>query len=310
MIQSWRIASADQDGLLRRDQALASGLTDAALRWHIRAGGPWQRVLPGLYATFTGELSPRQRLRAGLLHGGPHAQLTAGTAARLHGLRYAPSQAAAVDVLVPASATAQSSGFVLVTHTKSLPAALWVEGMPVSPVDRAVVDASRGLNRLRDVRALLCESVQRRRTTVARLEECLSQGHSAGSALARRVLGDLRAGCGSAPECEMRDLFLTSRILSELDFNMPVVQGDVFLGVPDAQVRRLRLAFECDSREFHDFADAPELTMQRRARFAGAAWFVVPFSPRRIRDDAPGVLTDAEGAYLSRERDLARPPSA
>ncbi len=108
----------------------------------------------------------------------------------------------------------------------------------------------------------------------------------------------------------MRDLFMSSRVLHELEFNRPVVIRGVFLGAPDAQVARLRLAFECDSREFHDFADAPELTMQRRARFAGAGWLVVPFSPRRIRDDAPGVLTDAEGAYLSRERDLAHPMPA
>ena len=105
----------------------------------------------------------------------------------------------------------------------------------------------------------------------------------------------------------MRDLFMSSRVLRGLEFNRPVVCRGVFLGVPDAQVARLRLAFECDSREFHEFGDHPELTMKRRARFARAGWLVVPFSPWRIHNDTPGVLADADGAYLSRERDLARP---
>ena len=312
MIEPWRTACADQEGLLRRDQVLASGLTEATLRWRTRPGGTWQRVLPALYATFTGELSPSQLHRAALLHGGPTAQLTAATATRLHGLRYAPPGTGVVDVLVDASAAAQSTGFVRVTHTTSLPRPWSVNGLPLSPVDRAVVDASRQLRILREVRALLCESVQRRRTTVGHLEACLSQGHSAGSALARRVLGDLRAGCGSAPECEMRELFLSSEVLRDLEFNQPVMHNGVFLGAPDAQVRSLRLAFECDSREFHQLGDGPELTMQRSAGFAAGGWLMVSFSPRRIRDDPRGVLTDAERAYLSRQHDLApdRVPAA
>ena len=306
MPEPWETRCVGQDGLLRRDQALAAGLSEGELRWRLRPGGPWQPVLPAIFATFTGDLSPSQLRRAALLHGGPSAQLTAATASLLHGFRYAPTEAGVVDVLVDARAPARSRGFVLITHTTMLPTPWWLDGMPVSPVDRAVVDASRQLRTLRDVRALLCESVQRRRTTVARLEDCLSQGHTAGSALARRVLGDIYAGCGSAPECEMRDLFMGSRVLRDLEFNQPVVQDGVLLGVPDAQVRRLRLAFECDSREYHEFGDDPELTMCRRAGFAGGGWLVVPFSPWRIRDDPAGVLRDAEGAYLSRERDLAR----
>jgi hypothetical protein len=305
MPEAWEVHSASQDGLLRRDQVLAAGLTDAALRWRIRPGGPWQPVLPALYATFTGQLSQRQLHRAALLHGGPGAQLTAATASRLHGFRYAPPDQGMIDVLVDARASVRSSGFVLVTHTTALPAPWWLDGLPVSPVDRAVIDASRHLRTLRDVRALLCESVQRRRTTVARLDDRLSSGHSAGSALARRVIADLYAECGSAPECEMRDLFMRSRVLHGLEFNQPVVQDGVFLGVPDAQVRRLRLAFEADSREHHEVGDDFEGTMRRRAGFCGAGWLIVPFSPRRIRDDPAGVLGDAEGAYVSRERDVS-----
>ncbi|WP_162605424.1 hypothetical protein [Jiangella ureilytica] len=36
-----------------------------------------------------------------------------------------------------------------------------------------------------------------------------------GGATARRIIKDIDAGCRSAPECELRDLVLTSRILPE-----------------------------------------------------------------------------------------------
>jgi hypothetical protein len=37
-----------QDGLITRAQALASGLSPAAIEHAIRLGGPWRRVLRGV----------------------------------------------------------------------------------------------------------------------------------------------------------------------------------------------------------------------------------------------------------------------
>src|SRR5260221_9461963 len=64
----WLMAS--QRGVLCRAQVLALGLTAQGLRYRIRPGGPWQRLLPGVYLTVTGEPTREQREVAALLYAG------------------------------------------------------------------------------------------------------------------------------------------------------------------------------------------------------------------------------------------------
>jgi hypothetical protein len=46
--------AACQDGIVTRQQALQNGLTVAAVRHLLGRGGRWQRMVTGVYATFTG----------------------------------------------------------------------------------------------------------------------------------------------------------------------------------------------------------------------------------------------------------------
>jgi AbiEi antitoxin C-terminal domain len=64
---------------------LACGTSEGAIR-HKLISGRWQKVHPGVYATFTGELSREASLWAALLHAGPMAWLSHETAAELHGM--------------------------------------------------------------------------------------------------------------------------------------------------------------------------------------------------------------------------------
>ena len=73
-----------QDGLVHRRQLLEAGVTPSALRWHL--GRRRQLVLPGVAATVTGTLTPRQRLVAGQLMAGPEAVISGPTAAAWHGI--------------------------------------------------------------------------------------------------------------------------------------------------------------------------------------------------------------------------------
>ncbi len=54
---SWLLAH--QHGVISRAQVLASGITAEGLRHRVRRGGPWQRLLPGIYLTVTGEADAR-----------------------------------------------------------------------------------------------------------------------------------------------------------------------------------------------------------------------------------------------------------
>ena len=50
-------------------------MTDKALRYRIRRGGPWQRLLPGVYLAVAGTPTIDQRDMAGLLYAGPGRSL-------------------------------------------------------------------------------------------------------------------------------------------------------------------------------------------------------------------------------------------
>ena len=75
---------------------------------------------------------------------------------------------------------------------------------------------------LRTVRAVLCEVVQRGLAVSDDLADTLSRGHSKGSALPRRALGDVVAGCRSAPECDLRDVLAGSSVPDEPVWNQPL----------------------------------------------------------------------------------------
>lgn len=271
--------------MITRQQALAAGMSPDAVKYAIRAGGPWQRVLPGVYSAFDGPLGTLHRLRAALLHAGDGALITGAWGCDMIGLRYGPPITDDVDVLVDHNVSRKRAGFVRFIRTRRMPTGLrWVHEdrlddargsgppldvtlddlapsaspgvIPMAPAARVVVDAVVRADRrppdwksvcpaqrycaecrrgavhnetaLRNVRAVMCELVQRRRATVAELRTEIAGAPRRGGALARRVMADIDAGCRSAPECELRDLVRRSRVLPQPRFNreLPGVRGD------------------------------------------------------------------------------------
>ncbi len=178
-----RRALAGQYGVISRDQALASGLTKSTLRHRIRAGGPWQRILPGMYLATTGSATADQRDMAALLYGGPGSVITAAAALRRLGLP-GPSTRV-VDVLVPAARNREDIDFVRIQRTTRLPAAYLSGCVSFAGPARAVADAARGLPALPAVRAIVASAVQRNRCTVEQLVDELTNGSVRGSALLR-----------------------------------------------------------------------------------------------------------------------------
>jgi hypothetical protein len=266
--------------------------------------GRWQVVLPGVYAKFTGPLADRQRLRAALLHAGEQAMLCGLTAAELHGLRYVPRSNGLVHVLGPSDNKVRSVSSVGVHTATRLPRAWRLAALPLTPPSHAAVDVARRLANLRDVRAVLCEAVQRGLATPDDLERELKDGPSAGSSLPRRALADIAAGCRSAPECEVRDLVRTSTVLPEPRWNQPLRGADDRSLIPDACWPEATLIVEIDSIEWHRFGDLPEATERRRARLAAVGWRVLPVSPRRLREEPRLVLKELKAAFLSGAQEI------
>ncbi|HEY9377019.1 MAG TPA: hypothetical protein VIQ02_07995, partial [Jiangellaceae bacterium] len=200
------------------------------------------------------------KLRAAVLHGGEGSMVTGSANCEMRGLRYGPAALGTVDILVDENCRVRDSGFVRVHRTTRLPATTWwidsenaaardrlppwhvvVDQLapsarpgqiPVAPTGRALVDTLRWMEqastelplpeRLRPVRALLCEAVQRRHCTVDNQATELSRSPRPETALIRLALADVIAGCRSAPECDLRDVVKASRILPEPRWNQPL----------------------------------------------------------------------------------------
>lgn len=294
-----RAVAAQQNGVISRRQCLELGMRDTQLSRAVRPGGRWQRVLPGVYGVVTGPLGQASLVTAGVLLGGPASQVTGLVALTWYGCTYVP-RAAQLDLLIRWETRRRSTGYVRFHRTRRMPPAHVRGGVPLSPVERATLLAARHLGRLAEVRAVMSEVVQRRLTTTDRLADALELEPVAGSALARRVLRDLGAGCLSVPEMELRDLVRRRPALARgVVWNHPVQGGGRRL-VADACWPLARVIVEVDSIAHHGLGDGPERTSRRRAALVAEGWRVLSVSPRRIREEPQLVLDEIEALVLTR----------
>jgi hypothetical protein len=89
-----------QHGVLSRPQAERGGLTRSVIRARLSSGS-WQRLYPGVYATFSGPLPRTAALWAAVHRAGPGAMLSYVTAAEVGGL--IDRQSELIHVTLPSS---------------------------------------------------------------------------------------------------------------------------------------------------------------------------------------------------------------
>ena len=281
--------------MIGRSQALECGLSGSAIDHRVRQDGPWRRLLPGIYATTTGDVTPDQRAMAALLHAGAESVITGATAVRRHRLRC--SGLNEVDVLVPTDVRRHSTGFVRVIHTSRMPEHHYLTGqIRFAPLPRAVADATRGMTRLSDARAVVAEAVQHGRCPLEALIIELNKGPVAGSRFYRIALGEIGDGIRSAAEADLRNLILRSDLETPL-YNPELYAADgSFLGIPDAWWQRAGVAAEVDSRQYHLSPDDYERTTMRHNRMEASGISMLHFLPSTLRSKSPTVLRDLRGA--------------
>jgi very-short-patch-repair endonuclease len=161
------------------------------------------------------------------------------------------------------------------------------------------------LTDLREVRAVIADSVQRRWCRVAELAEELRQGPAAGSALFRQALGEVADGIRSTAEADLRDLVNRSGLPAPM-FNARLYAGKVLLAVADAWWPDAGVAAEVDSREWHLSPADWERTLRRHARLTAHGILVLHFTPRQIRAE-PAAVAAAIRAALDAARAGGQP---
>ncbi|MGH3179392.1 MAG: hypothetical protein ACRDPF_36630 [Streptosporangiaceae bacterium] len=285
----------EQLDVITRSQALVAGMTGHALRHRLRTGGPWRGLLPAVYMAATGAPTTLQQEMAALLYAGPGSVITGPAALRSHHIRCELTEI--VDVLVPSTRQRRDTSFVRLHRTSRMPARIWEAG-PVRYVmpARAVADAVRGMTSLRDVRAVVADAVQRDKCTVKTLAAELSQGPNKGSVLFRDALADMADGIRSAAEGDLGDLLARSGLPMPL-FNPSLYdEHGNFVARPDAWWPELGIAVEVDSREWHTSPEDHAKTLARGRRMARYQIVVLRFTPRQIRSQPAGVITDIKAA--------------
>lgn len=224
----------------------------------------------------------------------PDGVVTGVEAARRHGLRRLPSTEE-IHVLMGEGRRRTSSGLIVMERTERLPAPIVRNGVPVAPLDRAVIDAARRTGDLDAVRALLAEVVQRRLSTVARLRAELCAGSQRGTGLPRQGLAEVDDGIRSASEGWAKDVHEASTLPPVLWNPRLYLPSGRFLASPDAFFDDVALVWEVDSLEFHPEGD--DDTARRRADLAGAGVLVVHHRPRRLLTEPERVVEEVWNYY-------------
>jgi hypothetical protein len=269
-------------------------MTGNALRHRLRPGGPWHSVLPGVYIAATGRPTVGQEHMAAQLYAGPGSVITGSTALRSQRLRGGPSEL--VDVLVPAARQRRDAAFVRLHRTTRMPGQVWKFGpLRYALPARAVADAVRGMDNLREVRAVVAEAVQQGRCEVRELAGELAAGPNIGSALFRDALGDVADGIRSAAEADLKDLLTGSGLPMPL-FNPTIYAGDTFVACPDAWWPEFGIVLEVDSRQWHLSPEDHERTLERQTRYAKYLIVVLRFTPRQVRARPEEVLAKIRDA--------------
>jgi hypothetical protein len=288
----WLLTS--QRKVLSRAQALSHGVTADSIRHRIRPEGRWQRLLPGVYLTATGEPTWEQKAMAAMLYAGQDSVITGLAALRGQAIRAPETQV--VDVLVPATRRGTGYDFAVLHRTRRMPDSQVCDlALRFAPAPRAVADAVRGLTDLAEVRAVVAGVVQQRKATVADLAAELADGPVRGSAPLRAVLAEVADGVRSAAEAEFRELILSSTLPVPL-FNPKLRLDGEFLAQPDAWWPEHGVAGEVDSREWHLLPEHWENTLARGRRMAAAGITHLHFSPREMHTDPDGLITQIQRA--------------
>jgi hypothetical protein len=286
---------ADQSGVVARGQALSCGLSNSAIDYRLRPDGPWRRVVPGVYVSTYGAVTPYQRAIAALLHAGPSGVITGATAVRLHRLECAGLNE--VNVLVPSKVRVGDADFIRISHTKRMPARAYRQrSLCYTMPARAVADAARGMRRLSDVRAVVATAVQNGKCTLEELVQELGDGPSAGSRWLRIALREIGDGIRSAAEADLKHLIDRSD-LEKPQYNVALYAEDgTFLGIADSWWQRAGVAGEVDSIQYHMGPEEYKRTTLRRNRMQAYGINVQSFLPASIKSDKNIIIRDLRGA--------------
>jgi hypothetical protein len=162
-----------QRGMITARQALRVGATRDSVRAQLDARR-WQRMYPGVYATFSGEPGRAAVLWAAVLRAGPGAALSHETAAEVYGLTWRPSRL--IHVTVPAERRVlPAPGLVVHRSTRIAVARHPVLQPSRTRVEETVLDLADQAKEFDDALGWVCAACAGRLTTPVKVRGVMAQ---------------------------------------------------------------------------------------------------------------------------------------
>jgi hypothetical protein len=285
-----------QDHVVHRDQAMAAGLTHAAIRHRLKTGR-WSILLPSVYLDHSGAASRRQLLIAALLYAGAGAAIDADDACRFHGIKAVAVDETRVHVVVADGSPARSRGFVIVRRTGGPIHVVDTERLRYVDAATAVIAATRRIKGRRRVLAVMSDALQRRVTTYDELVAAHVQATPRNSRLADEALATLGAGIRSVPEADFRRLVEASATLPAVEFNVWLRLETGEKVCVDALIRSSAVVHETNGRRAHAREDLFEDMQERHDALTANGFVVLHNPPSRIRRRGREVLAQVERCH-------------
>lgn len=277
------VEAARLAGLVHVRELAASGISPRATSMRVRRG-VWWRPLPRVVAIGAGRaLTIEQRRLAALLWLPRCAVLTHGDAADVWGIRWPGGDD--VTLTIDREHTPRRQPGYVLHRIESLPPYDRVVrgGLPVTALDRTVVDLHDALPTGADRRALIAHVFQTRRTTAARLLGVVSRVpklHHRDELLQNIDLA--AGGAHSIGEAEAAE-WLVAAGFPPPERQFPVLVAGR-LRYLDAADPVLRIAYEIDGLHHGDLAQR-DADNERDLALAGEWWETVRLTTFRVRRD-------------------------
>jgi hypothetical protein len=288
---------ARQDGVVSTEQLAAHGFDPSATYRRIRSGR-WQRLLPTVILTASGEPTRRHLLVAATLWGGSGTAIDGADACAWYGLRPPGMDPMRVHVVVPWDAPARSKGFVVVRRAAA-EIRIGASGrLRYVDAPTALIVTARGCRTTASAIDVLSRGLQTGLVSIAQLAE------------AREAIGDkwcrgvddaliaVGVGLRSPAEKSNRDLILTSRALPEPRWNqwLDLHDGGAVVCV-DTLWDDAGMVEEVLGKRWHAWGAQFEDTEARRARLVAAGLVVQGVTSTQLRRGAASVLARLEQTY-------------
>lgn len=260
----------EQDGVIRRDQAVACGMSIATVDRRL-AAREWIPVHPRVYRESDRELSERGRVRAGALWAGDGATVVGMAAASWW---HMTSEAVDDVRLAVGPEGGHTTPAGLVATRRAVTDRVLVDGLWVPRRGEAALDAAVELG-LVDGARLIDRALQDDKVSVETLRQALAaRGPRHGTVLARRLVGLADGGARFEAERRAHGVLRAAGIsggVPNLAVSLPG-WGNVVI---DIAFREKRVAIEVDGWAYHHDIEQFRRDRLRRNELTVAGWLVL-----------------------------------